>query len=206
LTVTAFRSRALVLAAALALAACSGASSGGSSSYGTGDPNLAAPNPGGGPIDPFLADGQAVLHALDAVAARSGTPLRITSINADTTNGLTVQVQEPADHVNVDQYVIAPDGTLSGPTPVKLTSLDGGPITAAVVDRQAFDPKVIAFGRLAQTARQAITKSNYPDARVVNWEFGGSGPDDRKFMYLSAARGRPVAVLDNNLNIAKMQY
>ena len=116
------------------LAACSG-SSGGGSSYGTGDPNLAAANPGGGPIDPFLTDGQAVLRALDAVGVRSGRPLRVTSMNADRINGLTVDVQEPAHRVNVDQYKVAPDGALSGPTPVRLVSLSGGPIAVADVDR-----------------------------------------------------------------------
>jgi|HubBroStandDraft_6_1064221.scaffolds.fasta_scaffold665332_2 hypothetical protein len=47
----------LLLAFAFALAACSG-SSAGHNSYGSGDPSLAAPNLGGGPIDPFLTDGQ----------------------------------------------------------------------------------------------------------------------------------------------------
>src|SRR5579871_2721723 len=93
---------------AFGLAACSGSSRGGSS-YGSGDPSLAAPNPAGGPIDPFLTDGQAVLRALDAVASRSGTPLRVTEIGADGVNGLTLDVQEPKNHVNVDRYVVAAD-------------------------------------------------------------------------------------------------
>src|SRR5579871_3632071 len=92
---------------AFGLAACSGSSRGGS--YGSGDPSLAAPNPAGGPIDPFLTDGQAVLRALDAVASRSGTPLRVTEIGADGVNGLTLDVQEPKNHVNVDRYVVAAD-------------------------------------------------------------------------------------------------
>jgi hypothetical protein len=205
------RLRALCLAAsavavALGLAACSASSSRGGSPYGTGDPNLAASNPGGGPIDPFLSDGRAVLHALDAIAAHSGRPLRVTTMNADRTNGLTVDVQEPTKRVNVDQYVVAPDGTLSGPTPVKVMSLNGRAITAADVDRQAFDPKSIAFARLARTAREAIAKSNFPDARVTQWEFSGIGPDDRTFVYLEAARGRPVAVVNRDLKIVRMQF
>lgn len=59
-----------LLAFAFALAACSGSSTG-RNSHGSGDPSLAAPNLGGGPIDPFLTDGQAVLRAFDAIAARS---------------------------------------------------------------------------------------------------------------------------------------
>jgi hypothetical protein len=191
---------------AVALAGCSGSSKGGDSGYGTGDPKLAAPAPGGSAIDPFLSDGHAVLRALDAIAAKSGNPLRITSIDADRINGLTVQVQEPKNHVNVDQYVIAPDGTMSGPTPVKLASLNGGPVTAALVTEQAFDPHLIPWARLAQTAHEAIEKSNFPDARVSEWEFGGIGPDSRKYMYLEAARGRPAAILTPRLTIVEMRY
>lgn len=161
---------------------------------------------GGGPINPFLTDGQAVLKALDAIAEKSGKPMRITSINADRTNGLLVNVQEPKVHVNVDHYTVAPDGTLTGPTPVRLMSLNGGPITPAEVDRQTFDRKAIAFARLTQTARDAIAKSHFDDARVNEWEFGGIGPDDRKYIYLEASRGRPVAVVNNNLQIVRMQF
>ena len=196
----------IALAATLALGACSGSSGGHSGSYGSGDPSLAAPNPGGGTIDPFLSDGQAVLDALDAIAARSGKPLRITSISADTTNGLMVDVQEPANHINVDRYVVAPDGTLSGPSPVRLMSLNGGPIAAAEVDAKAFDPKAIAFARLTQTEREAIAKSKYSDARVIEWEFGGIGADDRKYIYLESARARPVAVVNPQLRIERMQF
>ena len=194
-----------VITAALALSACSG-SSGKGGSYGTGDPGLAAANPGGGPIDPFLSNGQAVLQALDAIAAHSGKPLRVTSISADQTNGLMVDVQEPAKHINVDRYTIAPDGTLSGPIPVKLMSIGSGPITAADVDRRAFDPHAIAFARLTPTIRQAIAKSGYPDARVINWEFGGIGADDRKYIYFESARARPVAVVTPQFTIVRMQY
>lgn len=196
--------RSLFAMLAFALAACSG--SGTHSTYGAGDPNLAAANPGGGPIDPFLTNGQAVLAAFDAIAARSGRPLRVTSLSADRLNGLTVEVQEPAHHVNVDRYVVGADGSLTGPTPVKLMSMDGGPITAAIVDQRAFDPKAIAFGRLTQTARDAIAKSNYSDARITEWELSGLGPDDRRYIYLESARARPVAVVSPQLHILRMQF
>jgi hypothetical protein len=195
----------ILLTLALALGACSGSSSA-RGSYGSGDPNLAAPSPGGGPIDPFLTDGQAVLRALDAIAARSGRPLRVTSLSADRMNGLMVDVQEPKNHINVDHYVVAPDGTLSGPTPVKLMSMDSGPITAAKVDQEAFDPKAIAFARLTQTARDAIAESKYPDARVTEWEFGGIGPDARQYIYLESPRARPVAVVNSQLKILTMRF
>jgi len=193
------------LAIALSLASCSGSSHGGNS-YGSGDPSLAAPNPAGGPIDPFLADGQAVLHALDAVASRSGNPLRITEISADGVNGLMLDVQEPQRHINVDRYVVAADGSISGPTPVKLMSLDGGPITAASVDRRAFDPKAVAFASLTQTVREAIRRSNYPDARVSQWEIDGLGSDDRRYIYFESARARPVAAVSPDLNIVRMTF
>lgn len=196
---------ACAVAIALLLAACAG-STGRGSSYASGDPNLAAANPGGGPIDPFLANGDAVLSALDAIAARSGRPLRVTSISADQMNGLMVDVQEPAKHINVDRYVVALDGTLSGPTPVKLMSLNGGPITARNVDARAFDPHAIAFAKLTPTVREAIAQSTYPDARVIEWEFGGIGPDDRKYIYLESARARPVAVVNPQLKIVRMQF
>lgn len=197
---------AFVVGAVFGLAACSGARSNDSSPYGTGDPNLAAANPAGGPIDPFLTDGRAVLKALDAIEQRAGKPLRVTSMNADQTNGLSVDVQEPQNHVNVDQYVIAPDGTLTGPKPVKVMSLNGGPITAAAVDSQAFDPRSIGFSRLALTAHEAIVKSGFPDARVTTWELDGLDPDDRRYIYLEAARGRPVAVVRPNLQIIQMRF
>ncbi|MGC1380352.1 MAG: hypothetical protein WA814_04940 [Candidatus Baltobacteraceae bacterium] len=194
----------LLLACGVALAACSGSS--GSSRYGAGDPELAAANPGGGPIDPFLTDGPAVLSALDAIAQRSGRPLRVTSMNADTTNGLSVDVQEPSKHVNVDRYVVAPDGSIAGPSPVKLMSLGGGPISAKDVDARAFDPRAIAFGRLTRTARDAIARSQFADARVSQWELDGIGSDDRRFIYLEAARGRPAAEVNPKLEIVRMSF
>lgn len=202
---TVLSNRVMMVVLACVLAACSGGS-GGHGSYGSGDPNLAAANPGGGPIDPFLTEGQAVLQALDAIAAHSGRPMRVTSISADRINGLMVDVQEPAHHINVDHYVVAPDGTLSGPAPVKLMSLGGGPITAASVDARAFDPKAITFAHLTATAREAIAKSNYADARVTEWDFEGLGPDDRKYIYLESARARPVATVNPRLQILRISF
>jgi hypothetical protein len=192
--------------AALMVTGCAHGGGSASNDYGQGDPNLAAPNPGGGPIDPFLTDGHAVIRALDAIAQKSGRPLRVTSMNADGINGLSVDVQEPKHPINVDHYVIAPDGTMTGPTPVKLMSLDGGPITAAKVDERAFDPNAIAFARLSSTAKEAIAKSGYADARVTQWEIDGIGHDDRHFMYLESARARPSANIDAHLNIIGMSF
>lgn len=175
--------------AAVALSGCSAGSGGGSA--------------GGGD---YLTDGQAVLHALDAIAAKSGTPMRITTISADGVSGLSVDVQEPKDHINVDRYVVASNGNITGPTPVKLMSLDGGPVTAASVDQQVFDPKAVGFARLSTTVKEAIAKSHYSDAHVNQWEISGIGRDDRRFLYLESSRARPVAILRPNLTIADMRY
>jgi hypothetical protein len=162
---------------------------------------------GGSPsVGDFLTDGRTVKRALDAIAAKSGTPMRITTIGADRVTGLSVDVQEQKDHVNVDRYVVASDGSITGPTPVKLTSLDGGPVTAASVDQQAFDPKAVGFARLSTTVKEAIAKSRYSDARVNQWEIGGLGPDDRRYLYLESSRARPVAILRRDLTIADMRY
>jgi len=202
--------RRSVVIVSLLLAGCSAMSSGGSgSAYGSGDPTLAAPNLANGPPSPFLADGRAVLRALDAIEARSGRPLRVVSMNSDRATGLVVEVQEPYEHVDVDSYTVAPDGTLSGPAPVKLVSLGSGgnaPVTAAEVDLEAFDPRTVGFERLARTVHEAIVKSGFPDARVSEWQFDGIHPDDRRYLYLEAARARPVATLRRDMTLAKMQF
>ena len=199
------RSAAFGIVCLVGLTACSGGSSA-RGAYGSGDASLAAANPGGGPIVPFLTDGNAVLRALDAIAGRSGRPLRVTSISADWMNGLMVNVQEPAHHMNVDRYVVTADGSLNGPTPVKLMSLDGGPITAAKVDARAFDPAAVAFANLARTARQAIAKSGYADARVTEWDIEGLAPDDRRYIYLESERARAAAAVNPQLKIVSMSY
>lgn len=196
--------RVAAIGLALAVTACSGTAS--RSSYGAGDPNLAAPLPGTDTIDPFLSNGQAVLAALDAIEARSGKPLRVTSITADQGNGLMVDVQEPAHPINVDHYVVGLDGSLSGPTPVKLMSLNGGPITAQSVDAQAFDPRAIAFAHLAATIREGIERSGYADARVTQWEFDGLSSDSRDFIYFESARARPAANVNSQLRIVHMSF
>lgn len=181
-----------VAGAALAIivfSACSARSSGGSSAGGD-----------------FLTDGHAVIRALDAVAEKSGTPMRITTISADGVSGLSVDVQEPKNHINVDRYIVASNGAITGPTPVRLMSLDGGPITAASVDLEAFDPKAVGFARLSTTVKEAIAKSHYSDAHVNQWEISGLGPNDRRFLYLESSRARPVAILRPDLTIAEMRY
>jgi hypothetical protein len=181
--------------------------------YGPGDPALAAPNPLGGPIDPFLTDGQAVLHALDAIAQTSGRPLRVTQISANQGEGLSVDVQEPAHHVNVDRYVVSPDGTISRPVPVQVDpqawdshASTTTAVTAAVVDRQAFDPTALGFARLTKTAREAIAKSGFADARVTFWQFRGVRSESSRWIYLEAARGKPSAEVNAALEIVHFEY
>lgn len=190
----------------LMVTACSATTLGGASSFGEADASLTAPNPGPGPLNPFLANGDAVVKALDAIAQKTGAPLRVTSMEADTMNGLTVNVQEPKNHINVDRYVVEPDGTIKGPEPVKLMSLGGGPITAKTVDDQTFDPKAIAFPKLARMIKTGIEKSNYPDARAANWEIGGIGPDDRRYVYLQSERARPAIAFEPDMSIVRVSF
>ncbi|MBV8489115.1 MAG: hypothetical protein JO199_01205, partial [Candidatus Eremiobacteraeota bacterium] len=72
-----------LVASLMAATSCSGGAGPGGGSYGGGDPSLAATNPAGSTVSPFLADGEAVLRALDAVEAKSGSPLRVTSMDSD---------------------------------------------------------------------------------------------------------------------------
>jgi hypothetical protein len=185
------------------LAACSGSKSS-STPYGTGDPNLGAANPMGGPVDPFLTDGQAVTNALDAVATRSGKPLRVMSINASAAGGLTVDIQDPAKPGNLDRYQVAPNGTLFGPIPMQLMA-QGRPVSAAEIAQQVFDPKTVPFTRLTQAVRDAIARSNVPDARESLWVFSGIRPGDRRYIYLETSRGRKAAALDPQLNVLRIQ-
>ena len=142
----------------------------------------------------------AVLKAFDAIEARSGKPLRVTSITSDGVNGLMVNVQEPAHRLNVDAYTVAPNGTLSGPTPVRLMSLNGGPNYPSRSRRRVFlTPRAVGFERLTATVRDGIARSKYPDARVSEWDFAGMHADDRRFMYFEAARARPAAELGPHL-------
>ncbi len=168
------------------------------SPYGAGDPKLTATNMAGGPLNPFLTDGHAVQLALAEIARHSGKPLRVTSMWADRTDGLSVDVRTTR-HTNVDRYTIAPDGTFAGPQPVRVTAPNDA-------RDSAFDPQAIAFARMAQTARQAIVKSKFPDSRVSAWQVDGLKPNDHLYLYLDAARARPIAVLDPHLNIVRIQY
>lgn len=197
---------ACTLLVSLALAGCGGNAAGGGGDYGSGDPSLTAPNPLGGPVSPFIADGAAVQKALDAIEAKSGKPLRTLSLESNDGRGLTVQVQEPDHRVNVDEYVVAPNGSMSGPAPVKLDSMSGGPVTAAEVDAEAFDPRSFPWSRLAQTVRDGIAKSNFSDARASEWEIDGLHKDDKRTLYYDAQRGRPVALLNADLTIAQMRF
>ena len=170
-----------------------------------GDANLAAVNPGGGLIDPFLTDGTNVRRALDAIAARSGRPMRVTSLNADNLSGLTVDVQEPLHRIYVDQYVVAPDGTLTGPTPVQLHSMDGGPITAALVDARSFDPQ-------SDSIRKSLArrKGSYREIGAAGHTSLSMG--DRRYRQRRPALHIPAVgarasfrEIDDRLNIVRMQ-
>ncbi|MGA8534129.1 MAG: hypothetical protein WB615_08485 [Candidatus Tumulicola sp.] len=192
------------LAVAVALVACSGSKGRSGPAYGTGDPSLAAPNSNGS-VNPFLTDGQAVVRALDAIEARTGKPLRVTLISANAMGGLTIDVQERASHGKLDRYQVAPNGTILGPVPEKLVTARGTVATAADIERQAFDPRALAFAHLAQTERDAIAKANDRGARVAEWDVGGIRPGDRRLIYIQTARGNLFAVIDPQFHIVRIR-
>jgi len=181
-----------------AMTACTGGKAGSPAPYGTGDPELAAANPYGGPSDPFLTDGNAVLRALDTIGQRYSTPLRLTSISAHANGGLILDVQKPADKGHVERYIVSPDGKVLGPIPVKLV-VNGGLATRRDIDVLLFDPKTIAFTRLDAAARDAIAHAKLGDARVYQWGLGGA--KKKIYMIVESLTDHRIILLDRQLNI-----
>jgi hypothetical protein len=194
-----------VVRTALASVPGNGASRG-VSPYGSADPKLTAPNPTGGPANPFLANGNAIVKALDAIAARSGRPLRIMNLEADTVNGLSAEVVEPRNHLHVDEYKIAIDGTMTGPFPVALHGSDGNAPTVAGVDYNSLDPRMYRFAGLANAVREAIAKSKVSDARVGSWQIDRAWGQYQWGLTMDAARSRPNVSLRPDATIANISY
>lgn len=176
-----------------AVTACSGGKTGSPAPYGTGDPQVAAANPYGGPTNPFLTDGNAVLRALDTIGQRYPTPLRLTSISAQAAVGLTLDVQKPADKGHVERYIVSPGGKIMGPIPVKLV-VNGGLATRKDVDELLFDPKTISFTHLDAAARDAIARAKLGDARVYQWGLGGAKRNI--YMVVESLSDHRIALLD----------
>ncbi len=184
-----------------AFAGCSGSKSA-TAPYGTGDPGLGAAGPTGS-VSPFLTDGQAVMHGLDAIAARSGQPLRVTQVTVNAAGGLIVDVREAAQHGLLSRYMVASNGTILGPIPVKLVS--GGVVrTAADIQHMVFDPKAVPFAQLARAERDAIAMAKLPSLRVSQWDVGGLGPHSRRVMLLENDNGRRIVVLDPQFHVAQI--
>jgi hypothetical protein len=178
----------------------------GASPYGAADPRLTAPNPTGGPANPFLANGNAIVKALNAIAARSGRPLRLMNLEADTVNGLSAEVVEPRNHLHVDEYKIAIDGTMTGPFPVRLDGSDGKAPTVAGVDYNSLDPRMYHFAGLANAVRQAIAKSKASDARASSWQIDRAWGEYQWGLTLDAERSRPNVTLRPNATIENISY
>ena len=193
----------LVLATILAIGAiaCSGSKSG--QPYGAGDPALAAANPAGGPIDPFLTNGDAVVQALHDVTSRYPAPLRLTSISAHISEGLIFDVVLPTDRAHVVRYIVAPTGKTLGPIAVNLL-IGGRPATASDIAILAFDPATLAFARLTSAIRDAIAQSKLPDARVIQWGLGGA--NKHVYVIVNAPSGRRVALFDHQLRFVRMLF
>ncbi len=176
------------------------------SPYGAADPKLTAPNPTGGPANPFLTNGNAIVKALNAIAARSGRPLRIMNLEADTFSGLSAEVVEPRNHLHVDEYKIAIDGTMTGPFPVQLNGSDGNATTVAGVDYNSLDPRIYRFASLANAVREAIAKSKTPDARVSSWQIDRAWGQYQWGLTMDAQRSRPNVSLRPDATIENISY
>lgn len=198
------RVHSLAAAAAIlvaALGACSGSKqSQNAAPYGTGDPMLAQVNPYGGPLDPFLTDGNAVRKALSRLAARYA-PLRLTSISAVAGHGLTIDVVEPIRSDKVVRYMIFPTGKTLGPIPVKLV-VGGGVATPADISTLAFDPNTIAFERLKPAVRDAIARSKLQDGRISQWGLGGA--KKHVYMIIDAIPLRRAVLYDHQLRFVRV--
>jgi hypothetical protein len=196
-----FLSAVAIAATFAAFAACSGSKSA-TAPYGSGDPNLGAPGVTGS-VSPFLTDGQAVIHGLDAIAARSGQPLRVTQVTVNAAGGLIVDVRDAARHGLLSRFMIASNGKILGPIPVQLVS-GGVVVSAADIQRMAFDPKAVPFARLARVEREAITMAKLPNLRVTQWDVGGLGPHSRRVMLLENDNGRRIVVFDPQFHVARI--
>jgi hypothetical protein len=188
---------AAILAAALV--ACSGSKQS-PAPYGTGDPTLAEVNPYGGPVDPFLTDGDAVRKVL-ATLAPHYAPFRITSITATSGGGLTLDVVEPIRRDKVVRYIFIATGKTFGPIPVKL-EVGGAIATPADIARLAFDPKTIAFNRLTSAVRDAIARSKLQHGRISQWGLGGA--KKHIYMIIDAVPLRRAVLYDHQLRFVRI--
>jgi hypothetical protein len=193
-----FAASAAVIVAVLA--ACSGSKSGDTSSFGTGDPKLAAASPGG-TVSPFLTDGAAVQRALGIVQTKYGGTLRLTSIGAHAMGGLTLDVQPPKNPSRIERYLIPASGSMVGPIPVKLI-INGAPATTAIIEQLVFDPATISFARLAPAVREAINRSKLTDGRVNQW--GLDGAHKKIYMIVVTQSDHRTVLLDNQLHVVQV--
>jgi hypothetical protein len=184
---------------AAALVACSGSKEN-PAPYGTGDPTLAAVNPYGVALNPFLTDGNAVRRALATLAPRY-VPFRITSIAATSGGGLTVDVVTPVRRDKVVRYILLPTGKTYGPIPVKLV-VSGAIATAADIAQLAFDPNTIAFGRLTPAVRDAIARSKLQKGRISQWGLGGA--KKHIYMIIDAMPLRHAVLYDHQLRFVRI--
>lgn len=168
--------------------------------YGTGNPNLAQPNPGGGPVDPFLTDGNAVLQAIHDVQSHYTQPIRVTSISAHA-EGLILDVVLPTDRARVVRYIIPPNGKIIGPIPVKLV-VNGRVANASDVASLAFDPTTLPFARLEPALRDAVAHSKIDDARIFQWGLGGANKD--VYVIVDGPVVRRVAFFNHQLRFLRM--
>ncbi len=128
------------------------------------------------------------------------------NLEADTFSGLSAEVVEPRNHLHVDEYKIAIDGTMTGPFPVQLNGSDGNATTVAGVDYNSLDPRIYRFASLANAVREAIAKSKTPDARVSSWQIDRAWGQYQWGLTMDAQRSRPNVSLRPDATIENISY
>ena len=171
------------------------------SPFGAPDKTLKVPD--GDDPNPMLTNGQAVLRALDALEKKTGKPLRVTSIVTVSGVGMTLHVQEPKHHSNLDEWVVRSNGEITGPTPVHITLMDSNDrVTDADVDRLTFDPRAIPFARLNKVEHEALAKAKLTDGRLSEWSF-----DDQGYMIsMESKRENANADVSPDLKLLRINY
>lgn len=107
-----------------------------------------------------LFDGNEAAIAMQAFAARKGATLNALEITIYPERAL-VKSQDPAKPENIDQYTIAPGGSISDPQPVRI--MGGGSLADNV-----FPIASVKFESVAALVKLALEKTNLEGGKVTH--------------------------------------
>ncbi len=85
-------------------------------------------------------------------------------------------------------------------------SVAGGQVTTEIVDRNAFDPSAIEWGKLGSLGRPAIAKSKLDGAKVNEWAVRKLPAGLVWTIYLQAPRGTSTIDADVHGNITNVEH